>query len=200
MIHQVLDYQEMSLLSPSCPWHGGNRSGLGSRAVQERPAQGFPSSPSAAPWAGWREEKNPLTGQTTFTVFWFVKCVWKSCLLAGNVFAWVMWAMRVQGAHSRYGLEATTEGDVKGLCWPIFGSARLVLGPQVQSQPVRLCCTLWRWCRTWLGGMKEPCGGAAAELGSHCQQDHTCFCGLPLMLKWTNSFWKRSQWNVCVNR
>lgn len=72
MIHQALDDQEMLLSSPHFP--GAEGTGQAWGAVLLRKGQHTYSlhPPFAAPCAGWREEKNPLTGQTIFTGFFLI--------------------------------------------------------------------------------------------------------------------------------
>lgn len=116
-IHKVLDYQEMSLLSPLRSLHWMNRSGLVSSMFLKRPINVLQfSRPFAALCVGWGVEKNPLTGLTMVSFIFCSEDVYEShvCLCCGNTFVWMMWEMHMQGVLSRYGLKAIQ--SISG-CW-----------------------------------------------------------------------------------
>lgn len=127
-IHKVLDYQEMSLLSPPLSLHGRNRSGLVSTVFLKRPINVLHfSRPFAALWMGRRAEKDPLTGQTivSFVYKMFMKnhvCLW-GC---GNNVCMI----DVRGAYARCLRQIRSERHSEHLCSLILLSVCIALKPR----------------------------------------------------------------------
>lgn len=150
MIHQVLNYQEMSVWSSPLPWCGRSRSGLGSSTW-------IPFiHPLLLPGRGG-ERRRVLWQDRQFHCIFICKmcvrnpvCLQEMCLLSDvNAVC--------AGVHSRYGLRATMRvvWRVSAGWYHCLLTLHCSWGAQVHSQPLRLC--VWHTLEVMQNAAREKC-------------------------------------------